>query len=220
MSLCLSPRARSRIALSALAAPVVLLTGCTSALLTGAYLIRGLETPAEFDEFKDKKVAVVCRPLVELQYSSSDAADQLAREVGGLMKLKVKKINLVSAQKVEEWSDEHEWDKFGQVGKALKTDYVVGIDLEEFSLYQGQTIFQGRARVKITVHDMKKDGEAVYEKLLDRIVYPPNGGVPTSDKTEEQFRREFTAVVAERVGRSFYGFDHRDDYSLDTRVLD
>ncbi len=220
MSHCLSSQARSRFAMASLAAPVVLLAGCTSALVTGAYLIRGMETPAEFDEFKEKKVAVVCRPLVQLQYSSADAADLLAREVGGLMKQKVKKIDLVSAQKVEEWSDEHEWDEFPQVGKALKTDYVVGIELEEFSLYQGQTIFQGRARVKVVVHDMKKKGEPVYEKHLQRIVYPPNGGVATSDKTEDQFRREFTAVIAERIGRSFYPFDHRDDYSMDSRVLD
>jgi hypothetical protein len=220
MSLSFSARARGRFAIAALVAAAVSSAGCTSALLTGALLMRGLETPAEFEDLEGKKVAVVCRPLVELQYSSSDAADLLARDVGNRMKEKVKKINLVSAQKVEQWSDEHEWDEYPQVGKALKTDYVVGLELEEFSLYQGQTIYQGRARVKITVHDMKKDGDVVYEKLLDRIVYPPNGGVATSDKTEPQFRREFTAVVAERIGRSFYGFDPRDDYAMDSRTLD
>jgi len=196
------------------------LAGCTQILLTGAYFLKGMETDPEFEGLKGKKTAVVCRPLVELQYSGTDAATMLAREVGRRMVERGKKIHVVPAQTVEEWTDEHDWEKFAEVGRALKSDYVVGIELEEFSMYQGQTLYQGRATVNVTLHDMKDAGKTVYEKRLDRIVYPVNSGVSTSDKTEEQFRREFTAVVAERIGRSFYAFDHRDDGALDSRVLD
>src|SRR5262249_6280534 len=131
-----------------------------------------------------------------------------------------RKIRVIDQQKIEEWTDEHDWEDFPEVGKAMKSDFVVGIEMEEFNLYQGQTLYQGRAKVNITVHDMKKDGDIVYEKQLDRIVYRPQGGVATSDKTEEQFRREFMAVVAERIGRCFYPWDHRDDYAMDSRTLD
>jgi hypothetical protein len=209
-----------RIAFAAAAVGCLGLAGCTQVLLTGMFLLKGMETEPEFEGLKGKMTAVVCRPLVELQYSSSDAATLLAREVGSRMVQRGKKIRVVNAQKVEEWTDEHDWDKFAEVGKALKADYVVGIELEEFSLYQGQTLFQGRATVHVTVHDVNDDGKAVYEKRLDRIVYPPNSGVSTTDKTEAQFRREFTAFVAERIGRCFYPFDHRDDAALDSRALD
>jgi len=211
---------RSWISFCSVAAVCLGAAGCTQALLTGAYLIRGMETTPEFNELKGKKTAVVCRPIVELQYSSSDAADRLAREVGVRIKQRVKKAVVVDGQKVEEWADEHDWEEFKEIGKALKTDYVVGIDLEEFSLYQGQTIYQGRARVHVTVHEIGKGGEKVFDKVLKRIVYPPNSGVATSDKTEEEFSREFTAVVAEQIGRCFYSFDHRDDFAMDSRVLD
>lgn len=220
MSLSLRSSFCSRFAVAALVLTVLGVSGCAQALLTGMYMVKGMDTDPEFPGLKEKKTAVVCRPMVELQYSGSDSAMLLSRALGTRMTQKGKKIHVVDPQKIEKWTDEHEWDEFSEVGKAMKADYVVGIELEEFSLYQGQTIYQGRAQVHVTVHDMTKDGKTVYEKRLDRIVYPPQGGVPTSDKTEEQFRREFTAVVAERIGRCFYPFDHRDDYAMDSRTLD
>ena len=194
--------------------------GCTQLLLTSLFMLSKYETPPEFTELKGKKTAVVCRPLVELQYSSSSAADQLARVTGMLLKQKGKKIEIVNPQKIESWTDEHDWDDFAEVGKAVKADYVVGIEIEEFSLYQGQTIYQGKARVRVTVHDMQKDGDIAFEKQLPEIVYPPSAGIPTSEKSEEEFRRQFTGIVAEQIGRVFYAYDHRDDAAMDSRALD
>lgn len=195
--------------------------GCVQLMLTGAYFFKGLQTPPEFEDLKGTKTAVVCRPLVELQYSGSDAADEIARQVGGLMSKKISKIQIVNPQKIEQWTDEHEWESFVDVGRAVKSDYVVGLELEEFSLYQGQTIYQGRATVGIKVYDVKKKGSGpVYEKTLPRFSYPPSGGVATADKSEDQFRREFIALLAERIGRSFYAFDPRDDAALDSLTLD
>lgn len=203
----------------AIALSGLLICGCTQALLTGVYLVRGVETPAEFKELKGKKTAVVCRPLAELQYSSSGAPQRLSASVGLLIKNKVKKAEVISQQKIETWTDEHEWEDFAEVGKAMKSDYVIGMEIQEFKLYQGQTIYQGRAQVKVTVHDMSKGGEVVYEKDIPEIVYPPQGGIPTSEKVEEEFRRQFIGVVAEQVGRLFYGYDYRKDVAIDSTTL-
>jgi hypothetical protein len=219
MSSPFSSRSWSRIAVVGLLCGVAASSGCTQALLTGAYLVKGVETPAEFKELKGKKTAVVCRPLVELQYSSSSAAQRLATNVTVLLKSKIKKSELVSPAKIEQWADEHEWQDFAEVGKAMKSDYVVGIEIEDFKLYQGQTIYQGRARVSVKVCDMAKGGEVVYEKNIPEIVYPPQGGVPTSEKPEEEFRRQFIGVVSEQVGRLFYGYDYRRDVAIDSTTL-
>jgi len=220
MSSLISFLSRPKFAVVALSlCAVVAAGGCAQALLTGIYLTKGPETPAEFKELKGKKTAVVCRPLAELQYSSSGAPQRLSTMVGALLKTKIKKLELTSPAKIETWTDEHEWEKFTEVGKAMKSDYVVGMEIEEFKLYQGQTIYQGRARVKVTVHDMNQDGEVVYEKSIPEIVYPPQGGVPTSEKSEEEFRRQFIGVVAEQVGRLFYGYDHRKDVAIDSTTL-
>jgi hypothetical protein len=200
-------------------ATVVPLSGCTQLLLTSMYFIKGVETPAEFKELKNTKTAVVCRPLVELQYSSSSAAEQLARVTGLLLKSRIKKIEIVKPQAIEEWTDENPWDEFTEVGKAMNADHVLGIEIEEFSLYQGQTLYQGRARVKVVVHDMREGGDVVFERALPEIIYPPNAGIPTSEKAEEEFRKQFIGVVADRVGRFFYSHDHRNDAALDSTAL-
>jgi hypothetical protein len=209
-----------RVALALFVLLALGVSGCTQLLLTSAFLIKGMETDPEFPGLKGSKTAVVCRPIVELKYSGTNSASLLARTLGSRLTQKGKKIRVIDQQKIEEWTDEHDWEEFSEVGKAMKSDFVVGIEMEEFSLYQGQTIYQGRATVHVTVRDMKKDGDVVYEKRLDRIIYPPQGGVATSDKTEEQFRRQFLDVVAERIGRCFYPWDHRDDYAMDSRTLD
>jgi hypothetical protein len=193
--------------------------GCTQLLLTSMFLFKGVETPAEFKELKGSKTAVVARPLVELQYSSSSAAEQLARVTGILLRSKIRKIQIVDPQKIEQWTDEHDWDEFTEVGKAVKAEHVVGIEIEEFSLYQGQTLYQGRARVKVTVHDMKQNGDVVFERALPEIIYPPNAGIPTSEKAEEEFRKQFIGVVADRIGRFFYPYDHRNDAAMDSTAL-
>jgi hypothetical protein len=194
-------------------------TGCTQLLLTSMYFIKGVETPAEFQGLKGTKTAIVCRPLVELQYSSSSAAEQLARVTGIMMKHKIKKIEIVRPDEIAQWTDEHDWDEFTEVGKAMKADHVLGIEIEEFKLYQGQTLYQGRARVKVVVHDMKQNGDVVFEKALPEIIYPPNAGIPTSEKAEEEFRKQFIGVVADRIGRIFYSYDHRNDAALDSTAL-
>lgn len=193
--------------------------GCTQALLTGAYLVKGVERPAEFKELKGKKVAVVCKPIQELQFSTSSSSERISDNVAVLLKSKLKKTELVGTQKIQSWVDEHEWEEFSEIGKAMKSDYVVGIEIEDFKLYQGQTIYQGRARVSVKVCDMAKGGEVVYKKDIPEIVYPPQGGVPTSEKREEDFKRQFIGVVSEQVGRLFYGYDYRRDVAIDSTTL-
>ncbi len=63
-----------------------------------------------------------------------------------------------------EWADENNWDEYVEIGKALNADMVVGLDLEEFSLYQGQTLYQGKANIKIPVYDVAQGKEPVFER--------------------------------------------------------
>ena len=49
--------------------------GCQSMLATMAWVIQGGEVPAEYTGMKNKSIAVVCRPLVELEYTNSRSAE-------------------------------------------------------------------------------------------------------------------------------------------------
>jgi len=206
--------------LLAATASLVALSGCVSALATAMYVIRGNNVPAEFEGLKDRKVAVVCRPLVELDFAASGVNAEIARQVGLLLTTNVKKVKIVDPAKVAEWTDENSWDEYTEIGRALDAELVIGIDLENFRLYQSQTLFQGRANLALRVFDMKKDGEMVYQKVLPEVVFPPNRCIDTGSMPEDQFRRLFVADVAEQIGRSFYPHDAHADLAKDSAQLD
>jgi hypothetical protein len=205
--------------LLALATAVLPAAGCRSVMATAIYLWKGTDVPPDFAELKGKKVAVVCRPLVSLQYRNATVARDLAQQITTLLQERVPKIHTVDQRKVAKWTDENTWETYSEVGKAMKADMVVGIDLEGFDLFQGQTLYQGKANATIHVYDCSKGSKMVFEKIIPQSVYPPNSGVATSDKLEAEFRREFVMVLADQIARYFYAHDPNADLAQDAAVL-
>ena len=195
-------------------------TGCTGPLLTAMYLIKGTEVDPEFDGLKDKKVVVVCRPATTIEFKHANACRDLSEELTRMLGDKVKKIEMVDTQDVMAWTDENLWDEPTEVGEAMDAQMVVAIDIHNFSLYQSLTIFQGRSEMTITVYDMEDEGRIVYEKTPAPSVYPPNIGVPTTDKSKIQFERQFVVSLADEIGRHFYPHDYAQQYAVDSLAFD
>jgi hypothetical protein len=193
--------------------------GCRQVMTTAAYLWKGTDVDPDFGELKGKKVAVVCRPLVSLQYRNANVNRELAQQITLLLQQKVPKIKTVDQRKITKWTDENTWEEYVEVGKAVKADMVVGVDLENFSLYQGQTLYQGKANAVVRVYDCQKGGKMVFEKTLPHVVYPPNSAVPTSERQEPEFRREFVGVLADQIARYFYAHDPYADLGQDASAL-
>ena len=193
--------------------------GCRGVMTSAAYLFKGTDVDADFAGLKDKKVAVVCRPLVSMQYRNSNVARDLAQQITLLLQESVPKIKTVDQRKVAKWTDENPWEEFSEVGKAMKADIVVGVDLEDFSIYQGQTLYQGKANATVRVYDCKDGHKMVFEKTLPQTVYPPNSGVPTSERQEAEFRRAFVKVLADQIARHFYAHDPHADLAQDALAL-
>lgn len=193
--------------------------GCASALATAVYLIKGTNEDPEFKGLREKRVAVVCRPVVELQYRNAGVAKDISHQIVVRLKQNVRKIDVVDERKVEEWTDENSWDEYPEVGKAVEADLIVGIDLEEFTLYQGQTVYQGKATVSLKVYDCETGG-VVYQKRVPQIIYPPNRVIAASDVPESAFRRQFVQEVADRIGRLFYPYDRYNDFALDSKSME
>jgi len=211
-------RNRHFIAALAVAAAILPVGGCRTALATALWMVRGTNVDPDFKGLQQKRVAVICRPMLNLQFRNATVAKDLAREVNLLLGKNVPKIHLIDQQKVEQWLDENDEQEVAKIGKALKAEMVVAIDLEQFSLYQGQTVYQGKANVSVKVHDCKEN-RVVFEKTLPPTLYPPNTGIPTSDRQEPAFRREFVNVLADQIGRHFYAHDPHADMALDTAAL-
>jgi hypothetical protein len=193
-------------------------TGC-NLVATGMYVLTGNDTPAEFEGLKGKKVAIVCRPVTALDFDNSSVSTTLAQQLGVRLKQNVKDITIIDQRKIEDWSDENTWEEYVEIGKAVGAEMVVGIDLEEFSLYQGQTLYQGRANMHFAVYDVSKGKDHVWEKFLPQVTYPPTGGVPASERPETEFRRKFVGTLADQVARFFYPHDSTASFAADSTVL-
>ena len=114
------------LAIAALMLPV--LGGC-STLLTVAYLVQPADVPAEFAGLKAKNVAIVCRPIIELEFTDAGSARELASLVGGQIQQGVRRSKVIGQHEVARWIDENSWVDYETVGAALAVDHVVGIDL-------------------------------------------------------------------------------------------
>lgn len=182
-----------------------------------AYLYQGLATPAEYDGLKGKRVAVICRPVASLQYQSSSVSRELSQAVAALLQENVKHIKLVDQDEIDKWEDENNWDEYVQIGKALKAEMVLGIDLDQFSLVEGATLYQGKASVEVYVYDLSKTSRRpVFQKSLPQRMYPPNAPIPAADKPLGDFQRQFVQVLAEQIGRHFYDHDATIDFAADS----
>lgn len=203
------------------AAIAVLLTGvgCQSGLFTAMYIIKGTMVDPEYAGLKGKKVVVVCRVTSELEFANVSVADELAAAVGNLLGKNIRKIEIIPAREVEKWTDENEWEEFTEVGKAVGAQQVVGIDLDQFGIYQGQTVYQGTAIVAIHVYDLEKDGAMVFDKTPPQTRWPPNSVEPVGNKLPAQFRKEFINVLADEIGKHFYPHDPAHDFARDADTL-
>jgi hypothetical protein len=193
-------------------------SGCQMLLFTPLYLLKGMDVPADYPGLEGKRVVVVCRPPTSLEYRYGSVDREIAKKVGSLLGENVKKIDIVKWADVEQWIDEQDYEDVEQLAKAVKAQMVVEIDLEEFSLDKGSTLRQGKANLSMTVYDMDEGGKDVYQKSLNEILYPFNGGVPVGEKPEAEFRREFLTIVSERIGRHFYKHDPHTDFASDSNA--
>jgi hypothetical protein len=103
---------RNFVAGALLVAVLALCGGCTNLLFTAAYLFRGNDTPAECDKLGGKRVVVVCRPVLALQYRDARVDQDLADAVSMLLQKNVKKVKVVPYRQVAEWMDEHTWEQY------------------------------------------------------------------------------------------------------------
>jgi hypothetical protein len=198
---------------------LVLLPGC-GPIATIAWLIHGPEMePAQFAGLKGKRVAVVCLDSNSLSGPGGEA-DTVAKAVAMTLGKHVPEIKIVRQNEVAEWLDTHGDDvtDYRDVGRGVKADMVVGIDLLAFNLHEGQTLLKGRAKVGVKVYDMTKAGELVYESAPKEISWPENGARHVTEN-EANFRSYFIDTLAERIARDFYEVELGTDFGSDARHL-
>lgn len=192
-------------------------TGCLHLLLaTGIYMWEGGNlAPAECEALEGKRLVVFCRQPSSHEFRHAGASRQIASKITGLFAMNVPGADVVHQKHVDNWIDENDSDDYEQLGKAVKADMVVYVDLGHFELFKGKTVYQGNSDVTVQVFDMEENAKLVYEKELGEVLYPVHSGIAVQDKPKSTFQKEFVGVIADQVARNFYKHDPHASFALD-----
>lgn len=196
-------------------------SGCNVVLLLG-YLIGG--PPSIEPDYnkqtgdslagKNKTVLVLCYAPTELKWDNDAIDFELAKHVA--YRLNQNKIKVIDPDRVYAWLDKNNnWHKAAEVGKQFKVDYVIHIDMKEYSLFEEHSsdLYRGRADAIISVIKMdedKKDGNVVYTKQkVSR--FPTKTPVSAYEFSYDAFKKRYLSELSNEIGVLFYESFAGDD---------
>lgn len=194
-------------------------TGCARLVSNLVHAIKGNDTPAEFEGLKGKKVAVVC--ATDEGIGSDANGILLARYVRELLEVKIDKINMISQEDIDKWifgANQGRTD-YVDIGKGVKADYVIALEMLNLSLQDGSTLFQGKSDLTLAVYDMNKSGKVVFRKNVPQFTFPSLQGASALETDETKFRKIYLTRVANRMARHFYPYEIGADVAADVGML-
>ena len=117
-----------------LAATFVTSTGCIQEMAQLLYVIKGHKVEPPFKGLKEKKVAIVCTSDAAA-FGPDSLSVTMTKHIGILMVTSNDKITIAAPAKVEEFIDANGWedDSPHKLGEAVEADFVVVIDVEDYS---------------------------------------------------------------------------------------
>ena len=196
--------------------PLLVAGGCAPLLATGIYIAQGGNVvPAEYDGLEEQRVVVVCRPPSSHEYRHAGASRAISQQVSALLVDHVDEIDVVNPREVDNWIDESDWGDYKKLAEAVHADKVVYIELNDFELYKGTTLYQGQADLSVTIYDMTNNGRLAWDRHLGEVLYPANSCIPAQDKPVQQFEREFVTIVATKIAENFYKHDPNSAFAMD-----
>ena len=193
-------------------------SGCMGIFANLYHAVGADKVPAEYEGLEESRVAIVT-VTDNSQYTDDVAARILSRRVGEILLKEVKELTLVREDEIEQWRDTNGWDSvdFMSIGKGVKPDKVLGIELTNMQLRDGATLYRGRANVMITVTDIAT-GSILYKKELEEFTYPISAGQYTTETTEAKFQRLYLGMLSKQIGRMFYPYDFSETVAMDAAI--
>jgi hypothetical protein len=190
---------------------VLAMAGCNTLPII-AYIAGGSIMPAQFEGLEASRVAVIC-VSDDASYGAGTESKLLASEISKILASEVPNIEIVSRSDIADWKDRKGWDEidYREVGRGVKADRVVAIDLSGFRVRQGTSLLKGRANLTITVFDMTAGGKEVFQKEIIDFNYPTNGPFAT-DISEAKFTQIYVKVLATHVAKFFHEYDPIDEF--------
>ena len=186
-----TPRITSGLRAGLLVLPLLLLatTGCGLSAQLLYWVQGGHKINAEFSGLEGRRVAVVCVSN-DSSYGPSSVSSMLGRSVSRLLEENIDDIDIVHTDEIADWIDNHDWDEmdYREIGRGVKAEMVVAIDVDGLSLYEGRTLYKGRADVTVSVYELDEDEQVVFRRSIPEFMFPHNGARHATEMSESRFR--------------------------------
>jgi hypothetical protein len=126
-------------------------------------------------------------------------------------------IEVVRQDEISDWMDTNEWDEsdFVEVGRGVKADVVLAIDVDSFSVHDSKTLLKGRSRLTTTVYDVKQDGKELFRTTDREHTFPTSHEISTLSADWRTFQRTYIQVLAEHIAKNFYDYNMAEDFAKD-----
>lgn len=205
-------------ALGMLAVVVATSTGCIGMATQLLYVLKGHRIPAAYDGLKNQRVAVVC-VSDSSAFGPNGLTESVGRAVGGRLAANVKKITIVPPGEIENWIDVNGWDEkdFTKIGRGVKADRVVAIEMGNYTIREGQTLYKGRCELSVTVYDIANGGSVAYSVGPKEYAFPQNGR-PAIQTSDRKFETLYLGKLTEHITNQFYPHDALDSVAEDATM--
>ncbi len=193
--------------------------GCMGGLAQLLYVIKGHKIPAEYNDLAGNRVAVSCMSDASA-YGPDTLTDTISILVSMILQIGVKGIKVIPAKTIEDWADRNTWDEadFNAIGEGVEADVVVGIQISNYSIKEGSTLYQGRCEMTATVFDIENEGQVSYSIGPDQFQLPakPRTAMHTNDR---KFEAVYLAKLAEYISRRFCAYDRMEMVAEDASFM-
>ena len=194
-------------------------TGCIQEMAQLLYVIKGHKIEPPFADLKGKKVAIVCNSE-EAAFGPDSLSVTIAKHIGIALATSEDKITIAAPAKVEEYIDANGWqeENAAQLGDIVGADYVIVIDVDEYTIREGATLFKGRSDWTASIYDVAKDGQIAFSNGPNHFAYPENGR-PSLQTSERVFESFYLGRLCDRISKQFVSYDKMDNFANEAIIL-
>jgi hypothetical protein len=191
--------------------------GCIQFAANMIHAIRGSDLPAEYAGLAEKRVAVICS--VDGTVASEASGSVLTSYISSALNQNLPKTTVIGQEEVDRWLEIEGWSSNDAlaIGKGVKADQVVSVQVSNFKLREGATLYRGSCDIRVSVYDINADGRLAFIKEINEHAFPRIGGTPVTDTTEAKFRSAYLHLIASKIAGLFHPIDPTAEYALDVK---
>ena len=177
------PNKISRVCIFYSACLLVLTTSGCGLMANALYIVKGVDAPAEFDELKDKKVAVIVSTTSGLNADASGIL--MSRHINELLARNVKKIEMINPEEVDRIINDQPIANraIPVIGGRLRADYVVLVEVSNLKLMRVRLFSRDAATWRCPPTKSQKGIELYLGRLfLNSFIHSTERRLPISMK--------------------------------------